>query len=233
MQADWLLMAERLAVAAQQAGQPFPSLAGVEPRAFAPRPPIGVPNAPETDIDATPVTWGQFLEFIDDLGYDNRSNWSEEGWKWIQNRPNETKASDQTPPEARRAPRYVTQTRGAVVVQRFERSVRLRLGEPVMHVSLWEAQAWCRWAGRRLPTEPEWQAAATYAARRGFVWGDVWEWTASREAERQVEGRTVDNRQVIKGGSFASDPRQKQPEFRGLLSPGEDALFVGFRSVSA
>jgi formylglycine-generating enzyme required for sulfatase activity len=275
------LAVERLAVHAQRAGVPLRTLPVTEPRAFSPREPVGMPpsrvrlgshgvpgafappqeqpahelDLPGFDIDATPVTWGQFLEFVEDGGYDDESCFTQEGQLWLKNQPDEADPTARTQGEARRAPRYVQQTRGAVVVQRFGRSVRVRLNEPVMHLSFWEAQAWCCWAGRRLPTEAEWTAAATLAARRGFVWGDVWEWTASRYRpfpgfaemapadlgsllvppgvdDLLTVGLRAGDQQVVKGGSFASSVRLRHPQYRGALHPDSDAPFVGFRSCA-
>lgn len=258
------LAVERLIARAQRASVRLEGLAAAEPRAFAPREPVGLPptrvtlggepkpgvfvpaseqpaqslTVPPTEIDATPVTWGQFLEFVEDGGYDSRPYWSDEGWLWLQSKSCQQGSAAPAVQEPRRAPRYVMQTRGAVVVMRFGRNVRVRLNEPVMHVSLWEAQAWCRWAGRHLPSEAQWLAAATLAARRGFVWGDVWEWTATRYRRfdellgAAAAGALPDDAQVVKGGSFASSVRLRHPQFRGHLRPGNDTPFVGFRSCA-
>src|SRR5205085_7087253 len=99
-------------------------------------------EVPEFDIDAQPVTWAQYGEFVEDGGYDEPSWWSEPGRAWLQH-------------EGRRVPRYVDQLRQGVLQQRFGRLARVPLAQPALHVSWYEADAWCRWAGRRLPTEVE------------------------------------------------------------------------------
>lgn len=120
---------------------------------------------PEFEIDAQCVNWAQFAEFAEDGGYDRRECWSEAGWSWLQR-------------EGRRAPRDVEQLAGSVLVSRAGQLLRAPAQQPVMQVTRYEAEAWCRWAGRRLPTEVEWELAAHVAARRGFAWGDVLEWVA-------------------------------------------------------
>jgi formylglycine-generating enzyme required for sulfatase activity len=110
-----------------------------------------------------------------------------------------------------------------------------------MHLSWWEAEAWCRWAGRRLPFESEWEVAAVNASGRGFTWGDVWEWTASSffPYEGFVSGPDAAYSQsgfgrtkVLRGGSRASPARLKSPRFRNFAPPEADALFCGFRSCA-
>ncbi|MDO8374629.1 MAG: SUMF1/EgtB/PvdO family nonheme iron enzyme, partial [Polaromonas sp.] len=119
-------------------------------------------SVPEFEIDAQPVSWAQFVEFVDDGGYDQPEFWQSEGWDWLQ-----ATASS----EGRRGPRYVEQigvASGAVMQTRFGKPMRMLGNQPAMHMSWWEADAWCRWAGRRLPAEVEWEVAAHTAARRGF-----------------------------------------------------------------
>ena len=95
---------------------------------------------PEFEIDAQPVTWAQFGEFVEDGGYDDESWWSEAGRDWLRR-------------EGRRVPGYVDQLRRGVLQERFGRLNRVPMAQPVLHVSWHEAQAWCRWAGRRPRTE--------------------------------------------------------------------------------
>ena len=190
---------------------------------------------PEFEIDAHPVTWAQFVEFVDDGGYDNPALWHPQGWQWLE---------QQAATETRRAPRYVDQIgvgSGAVMQTRFGQARRMLGGQVATHVSWFEADAWARWAGRRLPAEVEWEVAAHVAQRRGFEWGDVWEWTAS--AFRPFEGfkpgpwaaysqMAFGNHRVLKGASFATRARIQSPRFRNFALPAQDDLFCGFRSCA-
>ncbi|MGE0496733.1 MAG: SUMF1/EgtB/PvdO family nonheme iron enzyme [Ramlibacter sp.] len=194
---------------------------------------------PEFEIDAQPVSWAQFVEFVDDGGYDRPELWLPEGWDWLQ------KLAEG---EGRRGPRYVEQigvASGAVMQMHFGRSARMAGSQSTMHVSWWEADAWCRWAGRRLPAEVEWEVAAHAAARRGFRWGDVREWTAT--TLRPWPGFSPDpwthgadwsaqpwwgRAKVQRGASFATRARMKHPKVRSFALPGRDDGFVGFRSCA-
>lgn len=190
---------------------------------------------PAFEIDAQPVTWAQYVEFVDDGGYDRQDLWSAPGWGWLQ---------DLAAGEGRRGPRHVEQigvASGAVLQTRFGQPTRMAGLQPVMHVSWWEADAWCRWAGRRLPLEIEWEIAATSASGRGFRWGDVWEWTANRLApyEGFVSGPDAQyslggfgRTRVLRGGSRVSAARLKSPRLRHFAAPERDDLFCGFRSCA-
>ncbi len=190
---------------------------------------------PDFEIDAHPVTWAQFVEFVDDGGYDNQALWHAQGWQWL---------AQMAVAETRRAPRYVDQIgvgSGAVLQTRFGQARRMLGGQVATHVSWFEADAWARWAGRRLPAEVEWEVAAHVAQRRGFEWGDVWEWTAStfRPFEGFMPGpwaaysqNAFGTHRVLKGASFATRARVQSPRFRNFALPTRDDLFCGFRSCA-
>jgi iron(II)-dependent oxidoreductase len=196
-------------------------------------------EVPEFEIDAQPVSWAQYVEFVDDGGYDRPEFWQPQGWQWLEREAGQ---------EGRRGPRYVEQigsASGAVMQTHFGKAARMSGTQSVMHVTWWEADAWTRWAGRRLPTEVEWDMAAHQAGRRGFRWGDVREWTAS--TLRPWPGFTpdawtlhtdfeahpyFDRARVQRGASFAARSRMKHPKFRGYALPERDDGFVGFRSCA-
>jgi len=182
---------------------------------------------PEFEIDAHPVTWSQYGEFVEDGGYDEPRWWSPHGLAWLQR-------------EGRRVPRYVDQLRGGVLQQRFGRLARVPGGQPAMHVSWHEADAWCRWAGRRLPAEVEWEAAAQ-SYSRGFAWGGVREWTASTfrpypgfvpdpwaDPSRAHFGQAKSQR----GASFATPARLRHTRLRRWAMAEDDRGFCGFRSCA-
>jgi iron(II)-dependent oxidoreductase len=184
---------------------------------------------PEFEIDAQAVSWAQYCEFVEDGGYDERRFWSDVGWAWVRE-------------QGRRTPRHVDQMRHGVLLRRHGNMMRVPLAQPVMHVSWFEADAWCRWAGRRLPSEVEWEAAAHQGATRGFRWGDVWEWTAS--TFRPYPGFSADpyrdysqpwfgTHKVLRGASFATRARMRSPKYRNYFLPQRDDLFCGFRSCAA
>jgi ergothioneine biosynthesis protein EgtB len=188
---------------------------------------------PAFEIDAQPVTNGQYLEFVEDGGYDHPQWWSPAGLEWLMMQERSAPLGWQRD--------ATTRTWQAL---RYGQARTLNRDEPVRHVSLFEAQAWCRWAGRRLPTEDEWEMAAVQG-RAGFHWGQVWEWTSSPfEPYPEFEpggshGRVASlsaphfmTMQAVRGAAAHTPQRARHPRFRGFLLPERDDIFVGFRTCA-
>ena len=114
-------------------------------------------------ISRTATTNGEFAKFVEDGGYKRRELWSDEGWTW-----RETTNAEH--------PVYWTFKDGTWWRRNFDQDVKLEANHPVLHVNWHEADAYCRWAGRRLPTESEWEMAASVEPgsdrKRRFPWGD-------------------------------------------------------------
>jgi gamma-glutamyl hercynylcysteine S-oxide synthase len=114
-------------------------------------------------IDRLPVTNGDWLRFMEDGGYARQELWGKDGWDWILTFGAE-------------APEYWARGEDGWQVSRFGVTVPVEPDRPVMHVCWFEAEAYARWAGRRLPTEHEWEVAAGWdpaeARVRRHPWGD-------------------------------------------------------------
>jgi gamma-glutamyl hercynylcysteine S-oxide synthase len=120
-------------------------------------------DVPAFSIGRCAVSNGEFLHFVEEGGYRRRELWSEAGWQM----------------RARLSldcPRYWRKGSGGWHLRRYDRIIPLPEDDPVIHVSWHEAQAYCRWARRRLPTEAEWERAAAtapnVATKRRYPWGD-------------------------------------------------------------
>lgn len=188
-------------------------------------------------MDRAPVTNEAFLTFVEDGGYRRAELWSDEGWT-VRSR------------EGWEHPLFWT---GDGRARSFERVEPLEPALPVMHVSWYEAEAFARWRGARLPTETEWEKAAGAAGDgpghldqlhfcpgpAGPFLGDCWEWTASelegyhgfrahpyREYSEAFFGQGY---RVLRGASWATRPRVTRLSFRNWDLPRRRQIFAGFR----
>lgn len=200
------------------------------------------------------VTNGEYLEFIEDGGYENPALWLSEGWQLI--RQNDWNA-----------PMYWELSDHHWMQMTLSGMCALQLDEPVCHVSYYEADAFARWAGARLPNEAEWEVVAAsqdiggnfvessnyhpVAAKKSQpsqkklplqLFGDVWEWTASpyipypgyrawQESLGEYNSKFMCNQQVLRGGSCATSSTHIRATYRNFFSADTRWQFAGFRLV--
>jgi ergothioneine biosynthesis protein EgtB len=197
-------------------------------------------------LASRPITCGEWLAFVDDGGYRRPELWLADGFAaaaaggW-------------------EAPLYWERCEGAWRVFTLHGPRPLDPEEPVAHVSFYEAEAYARWAGARLPTEQEWEVAAARAApyegardpgrhhprtsaqgRLAALAGDVWQWTRSAFAPYpryrpasgalgEYNGKFMVNQQVLRGGSCATPQGHARPTYRNFFYPDARWQFTGVR----
>ncbi len=170
-------------------------------------------------IDSRCVNWGEYMQFVEAT--------------------------------AHRLPRYVRRSlqsgESSYEKQLFGVWQPLDLQATAVHINYADAQAYCAWAGRRLPTEAEWELAASKQTEQdanvqySFVWGDVWEWTSSTFAPYLgfVAHPYVDysepwfgTRKVLRGACAATQPMMKNVKYRNYFPPERDDIYAGFRTCA-
>lgn len=195
-------------------------------------------NVPTFAIDLAPVSNADYSAFVEDGGYERRELWTDEGWEWRTR-------------EGAERPLYWT---ADGCERRFD-AVEPRAADlPVMHVSWFEADAYSRWTGGRLPSEVEWEKAAKTLApgvrgnldqldfgpgASGAFVGDCWEWTASvfggypgfaAFPYREYSEVFFDSGyRVLRGASWATRPTVARETFRNWDFPQRRQIFAGFR----
>jgi ergothioneine biosynthesis protein EgtB len=179
------------------------------------------------EIDATPLRNAEFVAFVEAGGYDDATLWPGPAGAW------RARQTSSHPARWRRDAAGAWQTRW------FDRWLPLDGTAPVIHVSAWEAEAYCRWAGRRLPRAAEWEQAAKDAR---FHWGrGVWEWTADAFLPYPgfVAGPYADysrpwfgDHRELRGGAFATAGRLHDPRYRNFFVADRNDVFAGFRTAT-
>jgi len=186
------------------------------------------------------VSNGEWLEFINDGGYSTATLWLSEGWDWVQR-------------EQVAAPLYWRDGENEFTLAGRR---EIDWAAPVAHVSFFEADAFARWAGARLPTEGEWEdfaasadpmignqldlAGAVLPRAGGGIFGDVWEWTQSAFASYpgfapaagavgEYNGKFMCGQFVLKGASCATPRGHSRASYRNFFPPAARWQFTGLR----
>jgi iron(II)-dependent oxidoreductase len=182
-------------------------------------------------IARAPVTQPDFAAFVEAGGYNRRELWSDEGWDW-RHRENASH-----PVYWRRDPEHGWMRR------HFNHWILLEAGRPVSNVCWFEADAYCRWATRRLPTEFEWEIAARGARPGGHSWntGEVWEWTSSdflpypgfsEDPYKEYSSPWFRTHKSLRGGACPTRSRMIRPAYRNFYTPDRRDIFAGFRTCA-
>jgi len=179
------------------------------------------------EIDATPLRNADYVAFVEAGGYDDAALWPGPAGAWRARQASSHPA------------RWRRDASGAWQMRWFDRWLPLDAAAPVIHVSAWEAEAYCRWAGRRLPRAAEWEHAA---GDPRFMWGrGVWEWTADAFLPYPgfVAGPYADysrpwfgDHRELRGGAFATAERLHDPRYRNFFVADRNDVFAGFRTAA-
>ena len=172
------------------------------------------------------ITNAEYQQFIDAGGYSNFRFWLADGWAWV----NANKAN---------APMYWHNIDGQWHYYSFEGLIPVNPDAPVCHICQYEADAFARWAGTRLPTEFEWETAAKSGQ---LSWGQRWEWTNSaylpypgfvavEGAVGEYNGKFMSNQLVLRGGSVATPEGHSRATYRNFFQPDKQWQFTGIRLV--
>lgn len=180
---------------------------------------------PAFEVADRAVRNDEYMEFIESGAYQDFQWWLSEGWDWVQ----KTQAE---------APLYWIKQEGSWWYYTLEGLKKVDPLGPVMHVSYYEAEAFARWKGARLPTEFEWEAA--FQVNPDWMTSPVWEWTGSAYlpypgfkpasgALGEYNGKFMINQMVLKGSSLATPDGHWRPSYRNFFHPHLQWQFSGIR----
>ncbi|MEX0290697.1 MAG: ergothioneine biosynthesis protein EgtB [Flavobacteriaceae bacterium] len=168
------------------------------------------------------VTNREYIEFIEQKGYERFELWHADGWDWV----NQNQIS---------APLYWHKIEESWYHYTFNGLQKVLPDAPITHISYYEAFAYAQFKGERLPTEFEWEAAQEF-----FPWGKRWEWTESaylpypdyKKAEGalgEYNGKFMVSQKVLRGGSVATPGKHTRPTYRNFFQPNLRWQFTGLR----
>jgi ergothioneine biosynthesis protein EgtB len=177
------------------------------------------------------VTSREYLEFINDGGYRRPELWLAGGWALVHE-------------EKRDAPLYWERTSDGWTEFTLAGTRPLDLDGPVCHVSYFEADAFARWAGQRLPTEAEWEIASRAISDLPQLHGERWQWTQSAYvaypgykpdagAIGEYNGKWMSDQWVLRGSSLATPPEHSRVTYRNFFPSDTRWQFTGIRLASS
>jgi ergothioneine biosynthesis protein EgtB len=197
---------------------------------------------PAFELAERPVTCAEYLAFMAEGGYTRAELWLSDGWQRVQN-------------DGWHAPLYWERRDGAWVTYTLGGVREIEPDEPVAHVSYFEADAFARWAGARLPSEQEWEHVAAEMPVAGHfadsgrfhpgaaasgMFGDVWQWTQSAYGAYpgyrppsgvlgEYNGKFMSNQMVLRGGSCLTPAGHVRATYRNFFPPETRWQMSGIR----
>ncbi|WOB07697.1 ergothioneine biosynthesis protein EgtB [Piscinibacter gummiphilus] len=173
------------------------------------------------------VSNAEYAGFIEAGGYREPALWLSEGWDWVK-------------AQSREHPLYWQRAANGWQAFGLSGLRELQAHEPVLHLSYYEADAYARWAGARLPTEAEWEHAAATCPELHQLTSHAWQWTssaylpypdfrASAGAVGEYNGKFMVNQMVLRGGSLATPPTHLRTSYRNFFPTSATWQFTGIR----